>query len=106
MYCKVDKKVMIRNCLVFLCRRVSIFHDDYQHFNGVLVIVDHFFRCQVSIILNLLSALNISKTMYITSVFSIFIRQHYALIYNFDASFVEICLVFLNFPKTGWENLK
>ena len=39
----------------------------------------------------------------ITSGSSILIRQHYALIYNFDVRFVEICLVFL---KTGWENLK
>ena len=34
------------------------------------------------------------------------IRLHYALIYNFDIRFVEICLVSLIFLKTGWENLK
>ena len=56
-----------------------------------------------SIILNLLSALNVSKTIYITSGSLILIRQHYALIYNFDVRFVESCSVFL---KTGWENLK
>ena len=37
---------------------------------------------------------------------SILIRQHYAVIYNFDVKFVEICLVFLISLKTGWENLK
>ena len=37
---------------------------------------------------------------------SILIRQHYALFYNFDLRFVEICLVFLIFLKTGSENLK
>ena len=47
--------------------------------------------------------LNVSKTVYITSVFSILIRQHYVLIYNFDLRFVEICLVFLIFLKTGWD---
>ena len=42
----------------------------------------------------------------ITSGSPVLIRQNYALIYNFDVKFVEICLVFLIFLKTGWENLK
>ena len=42
----------------------------------------------------------------ITNGSSILIRQHYALIYNFDVRFVDICLVFQIFLETGWENLK
>ena len=33
----------------------------------------------------------------VTSGLSILIRQHYALIDNFDVRFVEICLFFLDF---------
>ena len=40
---------------------------------------------------------NVEKTSKITSGFPILIRQHYALIDNFDVKFVEICLVFLIF---------
>ena len=39
----------------------------------------------------------IKKTVKITSGFLILIRQHYALIDNFNVWFVEICLVFLIF---------
>ena len=62
--------------------------------------------CERTLILNLLSALIVSKMVYITSGTSILICQHYALIYNFDVRFVEFCLVFLIFLKTGWKNLK
>ena len=58
-----------------------------------------------SLILNELTRF-VEKTVKIIRGSSILIRQNYALIYNFDVRFVEICLVFLNFLKTGWENLK
>ena len=66
----------------------------------------HHSLCERTLILNLHSALNVSKMVYIISGSSILIRQHYAHIYNFDVRFEDFCLVFLIFLKTGWENLK
>ena len=41
--------------------------------------------------------INIAKTVKITNGFSILIRQHNALIDNFDVRFMDICSVFLIF---------
>ena len=59
-----------------------------------------------SLILNEYTRRFVEKTVNITSGSSILIRQYYALIENFDVRFVEICLVFQIFLKTGWENLR
>ena len=57
----------------------------------------------VSLILNEKTRRFVEKTVKITSVSSILIRQHYALIYNFDVRFVEICLVFSDFSENWLE---
>ena len=47
---------------------------------------------------------NIEKMVKVTSGLSILIRQHYALIYNFDVRFVEIFLFFSDFFKKTFLN--